>query len=126
MANEKNRELRIKMMEILYNYDLLGEFKLLTPAENDPYVVEIVNYIGNNMAKIDELIKSSLVRYTIDRINYVDRAIIRISVAEMLNGLPKAIAINEALEIVKAYSDVGDKKDVHFINKLLDTISSKI
>ena len=46
--------------------------------------------------------------------------------AELLNGLAKTIVINEALEIVKIYSDEGSGKSVAFVNKVLDTIANKL
>ena len=56
----------------------------------------------------------------------VDKAIIRLAVAEMLSGTDKKVAINEALEITKEFSDQGDHKATSFNNKLLDTISKNI
>ena len=90
------------------------------------YVTEIVNYVCANVNKIDELIVSSLTNYRLSRLSYVDRAIIRMAAAELLNGLHKSIVINEALEIVKLYSDEGAGKSVAFVNKVLDTIANKI
>ena len=44
----------------------------------------------------------------------------------LMNKLAKTIIINEALEITKLYSDLGDHKAVSFNNKLLDNISKNI
>ena len=46
--------------------------------------------------------------------------------AEMMMGTAKAVVINEALEIVKVYSDQGDGSSVRFVNKVLDNISKNI
>lgn len=76
---------------------------------------------------VDELISSSLNKYTIDRLSYVDRAIIRISTAEMLIGeTPKNIIINEALEITKELSKVENDNQVKFNNRLMDSIAGKV
>ena len=57
-------------------------------------------------------------------LNYVDRAIIRLAVSELLDGdLAKDIIINEALELTKEYSNLDDDKQVKFNNRLLDNIS---
>lgn len=102
-------------------------YVFLTPLDDySEYVTEIVNYVCANLNKIDELIVSSLTNYRLSRLSYVDRAIIRMATAELLNGLHKSIAINEALEIVKLYSDEGAGKSVAFVNKVLDTIANKI
>ena len=104
-----------------------NNFIFLTPLDDySDYVNEIVNFVCANLNKIDELISSSLVNYRLSRLSYVDRAIIRMATAELLNGLAKTIVINEALEIVKLYSDEGEGKSVAFVNKVLDTIAKKI
>ena len=121
------REERITIMELLYSYDLNNEFILLQPLDDyTDYVTDTTNYITTHLSEIDEIISASLTNYTINRLSYVDRAIIRLATAEMLQGLAKTIAINEALEIVKLYSDVGDGTAVRFVNKVLDTVSKKI
>ena len=121
------REERILIMEKLYSYDMDENYVFLTPLDDySDYVTEIVNYVCANVNKIDELIVSSLTNYRLSRLSYVDRAIIRMATAELLNGLHKSIVINEALEIVKLYSDEGAGKSVAFVNKVLDTIANKI
>ena len=121
------REERIIALEILYSYDMNSEYVFLNPTDDyTDYVNEIVNYVVANLESVDALISKSLVNYRINRLSYVDRAIIRIATAEMLLKLPVTIAINEALEIVKVYSDQGDGAAVRFINKVLDNISKNI
>ncbi len=80
----------------------------------------------NNLPEIDEIISASLVNYTLNRLNAVDRAILRLATYELKNNGPKAVVINEALELTKEFSDTGDKKAVRFNNRLLDTIASKL
>ena len=127
MVQITKREERILIMEKLYSYDMENNFIFLTPLDDySDYVNEIVNFVCANLNKIDELISSSLVNYRLSRLSYVDRAIIRMATAELLNGLAKKIVINEALEIVKLYSDEGEGKSVAFVNKVLDTIAKKI
>ena len=121
------REERILIMEKLYSYDMDDNYVFLTPLDDySDYVTEIVNYVCANLNKVDELIVSSLTNYRLSRLSYVDRAIIRMATAELLNGLHKSIVINEALEIVKLYSDEGAGKSVACVNKVLDTIANKI
>lgn len=94
---------------------------------NDDFVAELVLLVVNNMEKVDETISESLVDYTIDRLSYVDRAIVRIAVAEMLfTTLPHHIIINEAIETTKEYSNLDDGVQSRFTNKLLDQISAQI
>ena len=110
------REERIMIIELLYGYDLNNDYIYLNPMDDYSDYVE----------KIDEIISDSLTNYKINRLSYVDRAIIRMATSEMLLGLSPNIAINEALEIVKIYTDEGNGAAVRFVNKLLDNISKKI
>ena len=89
--------------------------------------IELLKYVIDNLDKIDSIIKETITNYSIDRLNLVDKAIIRVATGEMLMGkLDKRIIINEALEITKLYSDQGDHKATSFNNRLLDNISKKI
>lgn len=123
----ERRDDRISIMEKLFGYDMNNEYVYLNPVDDySDFVTETVNYVCANLEKIDEVIKASLVNYRINRLSFVDRAIIRMATAEMMMGTAVAVAINEALEIVKVYSDQGDGASVRFVNKVLDNISKNI
>ena len=79
-----------------------------------------------DLENIDRIIEENLVDYSIKRLNAVDRAIIRLAVYELLNNTPKQIVINEALELTKDFTDIGDNKAVKFNNRLLDNISKSL
>ena len=74
---------------------------------------------GDEFNKIDEIIKNSLINWTIDRVSKVNLTIVRLAIAEMLyiNDVPEVVAINEAIELTKKYSD---DKSVSFVNGALD------
>ena len=123
----ERRDDRISCMELLFSYDINNDYIFLNPIDNySDFLTELVNYVCANLEKIDEVIKASLVNYKLNRLSYVDRSIIRVATAEMMMGTAPAVVINEALEIVKLYSDQGDGASVRFVNKLLDNISKNI
>lgn len=72
-----------------------------------------------NLAGLDERIKSSLENWDMERISLVDKNILRFALAEILyfEEIPSKVIINEAIEIAHRYSssDAG-----RFINGLLD------
>jgi len=106
---------------------ILNDDEINENIEINEDVEKLLEFVNDNLVKIDELISTTLVNYSISRLNTVDKAIVRLAVAEMLEGkLDKKIIINEALEITKLYSDTGDHKAVSFNNRLLDNISKKI
>lgn len=80
----------------------------------------------NNKDKIDEIIEANLYNYKINRLSFVDLAIIRFATYELLfsQELSYTIIINEAIELTRKYSDIGDNKACAFNNKLLDNIKN--
>lgn len=140
----KRHNARIIAVMSLYNIDLnkynyeeaMDCFNNIKNLEEDyEYQVEIeydysekmiVGVLENNEA-IDTIISNCLVNYTIDRLSYVDRAIIRLATYEMkFLNLAKEVAIDEALLITREYSSLENEAQVKFNNKLLDNISKVI
>lgn len=94
--------------------------------KEDPteYIFESIRGVLDNVDKIDEVISQNLENYKINRLNYVDLAIIRFATYELMfrPDLHPAIIINEAVELSKKYSEIDDFKTSAFNNKLLDKI----
>lgn len=126
---ESRRKSREQAIQLLYNIEFMG-ITLEQAIESIPDVTDdaqsFVAHVIYDLSNIDEIISLNLENYTLKRLNAVDRAIIRLAVYELLSGTPKNIVINEALELTKSYSDLGDKKVVRFNNKLLDNIAKHI
>jgi N utilization substance protein B len=122
------REARIATMQILYSADFNGIS--LEEARKDVAshiltadVNNFLDMVESNKERIDDLISKSLENYSLNRLNIVDRAIIRLATAEFIDGnTDKRIVINEALEITKQFSDQGDHKATGFNNRLLENI----
>ena len=108
------------------------EIELAEAVLEDAFTIEAFYFttlegIINNLTKIDQLIADHLEGWSISRLNKVDKAIIRLAVYEMLEDVtPFKIVINEAIELTKNFTDVGDKKASSFNNKLLDKIGKTI
>ncbi|AYE35645.1 transcription antitermination factor NusB [Clostridium septicum] len=83
------------------------------------YIKGILEKVEKNLEVIDEKIEKSLTNWKIERISKVNLTILRIAIAEMmfLEDVPNKVAINEAIEVTKKYSD---EKSVAFINGVLD------
>lgn len=74
--------------------------------------------------RIDELVRGAVAGWTLERLASVDRSLIRMAVAEFLTGAtPKAVVIDEAVEIAKEY---GGDRSPEFINGILDTILGRL
>ncbi len=98
------------------------------PVEIDyEYALKLVKGVVENLNIIDDIISRSLVKYTLDRLSYVDRALIRSAVYEMkFLKVDLKIVINEALEITKEYAITDNDQQVKFNNRLLDNIAKVV
>lgn len=101
------------------------EQKKITHRVTD-YIVESIKGVLNNKDKIDEIIETNLYNYKLNRLSFVDLAIIRFATYELIfcQELNYTIIINEAIELTRKYSDIGDNKACAFNNKLLDNIKN--
>ncbi|MFO7968536.1 MAG: transcription antitermination protein NusB [Bacillota bacterium] len=111
---------REEMVKLLYMTSINTEIDL------NEYTSEIQSEYTNlkkHLTEIDKLIEDNLENWNINRLNYVDLAIIRYAVYEIifLNN-PKEIVINEAVELTKKYSNLDDDKAKKFNNRLLQNI----
>lgn len=140
----KRHNARIIAVMTLYNIDLnnydyeeaLKCFESIKNLEEDyEYQVEIeyeysellVKGVLTNLEIVDTIISNNLTKYTIDRLSFVDRAIIRLATYEMkCMALAKEVAIDEALLITREYSSLENDAQVKFNNKLLDSIAKSI
>lgn len=118
------KNLRLDIVSALYQADLLNTNKIYI---EDEQIKDIFLTIYEKLEEIDEIITNTLFNYTLSRIGYIDRAIIRLATYElMFTELASAIIINEAIILTKEYSDLDDKKQHRFNNKLLDNINKAI
>ncbi|MCQ4727248.1 transcription antitermination factor NusB [Anaerotignum faecicola] len=88
------------------------------------YIVRAVDGTVEHISDIDKIISENLKGWTIERLNKVDLAILRLAVYEMLydDETPDGIVINEAVEIAKKYSS---DQAPGFINGILGKISQR-
>lgn len=89
--------------------------------ERDPFVAELVHGAVEHMAEADERISRHAEHWRMERMPAVDRNILRLAVYEMTRaGTPPAVAIDEALELARKFSN---EESVQFVNGVLDAIN---
>lgn len=120
-----NRKL---IMENLYQFDFNQAMEMFyEPTFEGDYESLIYHGIIANLNAIDKTIEEHLFNYSLKRLSFVDRAILRIAVYEiMFSELPVNIVINEAIMLTKKFSDLDDEKQHKFNNRVLDNIAKKI
>jgi N utilization substance protein B len=90
----------------------------------DPFVSELVQGTINHLAEVDERITRHAEHWRMERMPAVDRNILRLSVFEMTHlGTPAAVAIDEALELARKFSN---EESVQFVNGVLDAVHREL
>ena len=124
-------ELREKAMVILYQIDIMQNNKVDFNIENlisenlegdNEFVRNIVYGVTTHMDDINELANKNMKDWSIDRIDKTGAAILRMGIYELLyEDTPNIVAINEAIELAKKYSDDNVRK---IINAVLDKVNN--
>lgn len=99
----------------------LGERVALADPPVNHYTAELVEGVWANRARIDEILARYAEGWTIDRMPGVDRAVLRLGVYELLwrEDVPAAVAIDEAVELVKMLST---DESPRFVNGVLGRV----
>ena len=129
MEQTSRSELRKKIMTILYQINIYEQNKIEYKVDN---IIKEVSQIENEFIKdtvygiitykneIDELANKYLKDWTIDRLGNTDASILRLGIYELIyTDTPAVVAINEAVELAKLYSDDDVRK---MINASLDKL----
>ncbi len=122
-------EARIIIMTILYqifmyqnsniDYNVDDVIKENLKIDN-AFIKDMVNGVLNNKNSLEEIANNNLKDWKISRLGLTDQAILCIGLYELLyTDTPAVVAINEAVELAKKYSD---DKVKNMINKVLDKV----
>jgi transcription antitermination protein NusB len=84
----------------------------------NPYVDTLVDGVDEHRIRIDELLRTYAVDWPLERMPAVDRSVLRVAVFEILwsDDVPDAVAIDEAVELVKTLST---DESPRFVNGVL-------
>jgi N utilization substance protein B len=117
---------RKRAVDMLYESDVRGvdtadtlrdRIALADPPVND-FTVQLVEGVREHRVRIDEILAAYAEGWTIERMPGVDRAVLRLSVYELLyrNDAPDAVVIDEAVELAKSLST---DESPRFVNGVL-------
>ena len=125
-SRNESREIAVKC---LYKISILEDAKIEYDSKDviqeeceveSDFINELVYQVLKYKEDLDKLANKYLVDWEIKRLNKVDQAILRIGIYELrYTDTPNIVAINEAIELSKKYSDEEVTK---MINAVLDNI----
>jgi transcription antitermination protein NusB len=120
---------RERALSLLYEAELKGDTPASVvaalPVAPDPFARALVDGAEAHRSEADALIAEASVGWPLDRMAVVDRLVLRLAVAELLDaaGPPVAVVIDEAVELAKTYST---EESGGFVNGVLSTVAAKV
>lgn len=110
-----------KLAEVLhYNFE-----EFAPEFHDDGFAEELVRGVLVRKGEIDPLITKYATEWPLENITIVDRNILRLGIFEILfhENVPARVAINEAIELAKAYGGPASSK---FVNGVLGSLYKDI
>ena len=132
MAANPRRKARVAAMQALYEADVAPHRALDALArrsedaslteEQARFARELVEGVVEHREALDDVIRQAATQWPVEQLSAIDRNILRLAIREILmnNGTPIRAAINEAVELAKAYGSDGSAR---FVNGVLGSVS---
>jgi len=132
---ESRHRAREAAVQMLYQWEVgrvsiseVGQTFWTGPAESEPlgddlrqFAIRLATGVAGTTADIDPMITEAAENWRLERMNVLDRLILRLAVYEFLHEpeTPAKVVINEALELARTFST---DDSVRFINGVLDAV----
>ena len=136
------RDARILIVQTLFENDFyqknptdegfMRTFNAIAKEHNpefidNPFAKKVLEGIASKYEEINQIIEQAATDWPLEKIGSVDRNILRLGVFELLFGkeleVPGRVALNEAIEITKAFLDDSARK---FINGVLGAVYNEV
>ena len=120
---------RERALTLLYEAELKGTTPAVVlgelPVAPDDYTIMLVRTVEARGSEIDGMVDGAAIDWDIERMAVVDRNVLRVAVAELLERpeVPTAVILNEAVELASAYSTDDSGR---FVNGVLATLADRI
>ncbi len=123
----KKKELRENIFKLLYaneykklSIDILNyyfEENDINEEKDRAYIINFLEKEESKKEELEEILKKYLHEdWEFSRISKIKKAILKLAIIEIQDGLPYKVAVNEAVELAKSYEDEVSSK---FINGVL-------
>jgi N utilization substance protein B len=130
----KRRKSRESALQVLYQLNITKqdapavftqfEEHFLPDGVADDFVRRLVHGVLEHRIELDRLIEQYSEHWRIDRIDLIDRNILRMALFELLycEEIPPKVTINEAIDLGKRF---GSEDSGSFINGILDRVQNE-
>ena len=119
---------RLRMVENPGNFPEQADLKKLRESKSEmdqlrSNTTDLLTKVTSNRASIDKALADVIENYAPERIDPVDRSILRLATYELMEtDTPSKVILNEAIELAKRY---GTSDSFRFVNGVLDKIASQ-
>jgi N utilization substance protein B len=124
------RQIREKVLQVLYAFELSkdpidkikGDLLIdIKDKENLLFAEDLIKHVIDEKKRYDELIKSTVDNWDMERIALIDSILIKMCLSEFyyFEEIPPKVSINEAIDLAKDYSTKNSGK---FVNGILDSL----
>ena len=96
---------------------------LAADLESRTYADAIVRGVTAERDSLDAAIKKASANWRLERMSRVDRNVLRLATWELAHDVPRAVAIDEAVELGKRF---GTEESGAFVNGVLDAIRKAV
>ena len=126
---EVRHEARERALAILYEASMkgvsAGDVLATLEVSPDPYARTLVESASVNHDRALTLINEASVNWDLERISLLDRLVMELAIGELLleDKPPRAVILDEAVELAKVYSTEGSGS---FVNGILSAIATKL
>ena len=120
---------RERALEIFYESTIKGRTVASViddlPVPPDPYTVTLLTAAEANQERANGLISHFAIDWPLERIAIVDRLVMTLAIGELLmpNAPPKAVILDEAVELAKVYST---DESPSFVNGVLSSCAENL
>jgi len=87
------------------------------------YAAQLVAGVASTREEIDERIRRASTNWRLERMSRVDRNVLRLGVWELVQAVPRAVAIDEAVELAKRF---GTEDSGAFVNGVLSRVADEL
>jgi len=126
MTNASRSEARERALSLLYE----AAMKHVDPVEvvdalsvaPDPYTVELVGLVSEHHEEALKLIEAASVNWPLERMGVLDRLVMELAISELRgsDAPPRAVVLDEAVELAKTFSTDGSGS---FVNGILSAVT---
>jgi N utilization substance protein B len=102
---------------------LAPDASIAADPETRVYAEEIVRGVLAEHEAVDAAIRKASANWRLERMSRVDRNILRLAAWELIHDQPRAVVIDEAVELGKRF---GTEDSSAFVNGVLDRIASNL